>query len=58
MTSGRLRLSSRNRFLAAATVALVGGVVYLVRARRPQQQEPAAAPPRIGHSRTVSASTP
>ncbi|WP_083889847.1 hypothetical protein [Nocardia pneumoniae] len=60
MTSGRLQVSSRsrNRIIVAAVVALAGGVAYLVRTRRPQQPEPAPAPPRIGYSRNGSAPTP
>ncbi|MBF6221134.1 MULTISPECIES: hypothetical protein [Nocardia] len=59
MTSGRLHVSSRsrNRLIVAAAVALAGGVAYLIRTRRPQQPEPAPAPPRIGYSRNGSAPT-
>ncbi|WP_406235000.1 hypothetical protein [Nocardia sp. NBC_01009] len=60
MTLGRLHVSARtrNRLLVAALVALAGGVAWLVRSKRPQAQEPAPAPPRIGYSRNGSAPTP
>ncbi|WP_330251490.1 hypothetical protein OG874_35940 [Nocardia sp. NBC_00565] len=60
MTLGRLHVSarSRNRLIAAAVVALAGGVALLARSKRPQPPEPASAPPRIGYSRNGSAPTP
>ncbi|MGO4648629.1 hypothetical protein AB4305_27275 [Nocardia sp. 2YAB30] len=60
MTLGRLHVSarSRNRLIVTTAVALAGGVVWLVRNRRPQPPEPAPAPPRIGYSRNGSAPTP
>jgi hypothetical protein len=60
MTLGRLHVSAptRNRLIAAIFVALAGGVAWVVRSKRPQAPEPAAAPPRIGYSRNGSAPTP
>ncbi|WP_280398498.1 hypothetical protein [Nocardia carnea] len=53
MSSNPLRPSGRSRYrlLAAAAVAAAGGTAWLVRSKRPQPPEPAAAPPRIGQSR-------
>ncbi|MCX0270298.1 hypothetical protein NLM24_06175 [Nocardia zapadnayensis] len=53
MSSRPLRPSSRSRYrlLAAAAVAVAGGTAWLVRSKRPQPPEPAAAPPRIGYTR-------
>ncbi|WP_109522946.1 MULTISPECIES: hypothetical protein [Nocardia] len=57
MTSRRLQVPTRS-LIAAVVVALAGGVAWLVRSKRPQTPEPAAAPPRIGYSRNGSAPTP
>lgn len=52
-----MRVPTRS-LIAAVLVALAGGAAWLVRSKRPQPPEPAAAPPRIGYSRNGAAPTP
>lgn len=60
MSSRPLRRSGRSRYrlLAVAGVAAAGGAAWLVRSKRPQPPEPAAAPPRIGQSRNSTVAAP
>ncbi|MFI9507603.1 hypothetical protein [Nocardia sp. NPDC052566] len=60
MSSGRFHVSPRTRrgLLAATLISVVGGVLWLVRSKRPQPPAPAPAPPRIGYSRNGSAPAP
>ncbi|WP_227978987.1 hypothetical protein [Nocardia spumae] len=44
--TGRLR----NRLIVATLAAVAGGAAWAAAARRPQLPQPAAEPPRLGHS--------
>ncbi|WP_199742641.1 hypothetical protein [Nocardia stercoris] len=41
---------ARTRLVLAVLVAFGGGAAWLLSTRRPQLPEPAAEPPRLGHS--------
>ncbi|HLS78552.1 MAG TPA: hypothetical protein VK083_17365 [Nocardia sp.] len=50
-----LSANSRNRLIAAALLGAAGGAAWIVRSKRPLPPEPAPEPPRIGHTREVTA---
>src|SRR5690606_14163598 len=50
-----LSANSRNRLIAAALLGAAGGAAWIVRSKRPLPREPAPEPPRIGHTREVTA---